>query len=172
MRFKFSDAKCIAYLFRAVRRCMLSRREVLVGSTMDTKKVENNSKYQKEIDRYFSIIYHNPKRIQDNDVQPPEEERKQSQPEMTNPKSSQQLERYHFRERSHSVTQDRSHHTVAQKRSHSETQASTTTECRKVSFSFASKYEEGRTGTIVAVSTSFSSRCTGHVHVSVLKITL
>ncbi|KAJ7336548.1 hypothetical protein OS493_011761 [Desmophyllum pertusum] len=120
-----------------------SQRHPLIKKSNSVTPVSEKTNRKKEIDRYFSIIYHNLKRIQDNDVQPPEEERKQSQPEMTNPKSSQQLERYHFRERSHSVTQDRSHHTVAQKRSHSETQASTTTECRKVSFSFASKYEEG-----------------------------
>ena len=111
---------------------MLCRLEALFRSTMATERVNRNSKYQKQMDRSFAVIYHNLKRIQDN--KPLQEHKHCNQPETPNPEASQQLGRHPVIRRYHSLPQERSCSEVKE-RSHSATQVSKSTKYRRVSFS-------------------------------------
>ena len=100
---------------------------------MAAKEVKTTSKYQKQMDRSFAVIYYNLKRIQDN--KPLKEEHKHcSQPETAISGAPKQLRRQPVKGRSHSLTQDRPP-LEARERSHSVTQVSKKTKCRRVSFS-------------------------------------
>lgn len=67
---------------------------------MEATKIKSSSKYQKEIDKSFAVIYHNLKRIQEND--PLEGKlRRHSQPDL--PASYASLQRNLLKEKSHSL---------------------------------------------------------------------
>lgn len=104
---------------------------------MGSEKVETNSKYQKQMDRSFTIIYHNLKRIQENKPLKAQESKYCFQPcEIPKPESLQQLRRQalDLTGRSNFPARDR-YHSVAGVRSHSATQVSKETKGRRVSFS-------------------------------------
>ena len=107
---------------------------------MGSKKVETNSKYQKQMDRSFTIIYHNMKRIQENKTLKAQESKYYFQPcEILEAESSQQLRRQSLdptgESHSPSRDQDRPHSVPARVRSHSTTRVSKQTKERRVSFS-------------------------------------
>ena len=106
---------------------------------MGSEKVETNSKYQKQMDRSFTIIYHNMKRIQENKTLMAQESKHCFQPcEILEPKSSQQLRRQilDLTRESHSPSRERNRpHSVPRVRSHYTTQVSKETKGRRVSFS-------------------------------------
>ena len=77
------------------------------STTLDGKKVRSNSRYQKDIDRSLTVIYHNLKRIQDEKLnQNNSQLRRHSDPtgHATNSVRQQTYENTVSRERSHSVT--------------------------------------------------------------------
>lgn len=77
------------------------------STTTNQRKVKNNSRYQKDIDRSFAVIYHNLKRIQD-DKQSQERltRRSNSEPQITGPNPTLQHKKESIvsRERSYSAT--------------------------------------------------------------------
>lgn len=111
---------------------MLFRLQVSFYSIMATKEVKTNSRYQKQMDRSFAVIFHNLKRIQDNKQL--NEHKQCIQPETPNPEELQKVGRHPVKGRSHSLTQEKAH-SEARERSHSVTQVSKSTKCRRVSFS-------------------------------------
>ena len=108
---------------------------------MGSQKVEANSTYQKQMDRSFTIIYHNMKRIQENSHKTPkaQESKYCFQPcEILEPESLQQLRRQSLdlTGESQSPSRDRDRpHSVPRVRSHSTTQVPKETKGRRVSFS-------------------------------------
>lgn len=78
------------------------------STTLDGKKVRNNSRYQKDIDRSLAVIYHNLKRIQDEKLSSQDNLplRRHSDPtaHATNSVQRKTDENTVSRERSHSVT--------------------------------------------------------------------
>ena len=108
---------------------------------MGSEKVETNSKYQKQMDRSFTIIYHNMKRIQENSRKTPkaQESKYCFQPwEILEPESSQRLRRQSLdlTGESQSPSRDRDRpHFVPRVRSHSTTRVSKEAKGRRVSFS-------------------------------------
>ena len=106
---------------------------------MGSKKVESNSKYQKQMDRSFTIIYHNMKRIQENKTLKAQESKYYFQPcEILEAESSQQLRRQSLDPTGepHSPSRDRDRpNSVPRVRSHYTTRVSKQTKGRRVSFS-------------------------------------
>ena len=82
----------------------LSQSSVNFGSNMGQDKINSNSKYQKEIERSFAVIYHNLKRIQDTEHAPLT--RRYNQPETSSSAVSQQRRRR--------LGKDKTNSTVAQ----------------------------------------------------------
>lgn len=68
---------------------------------MGQDKINSNSKYQKEIERSFAVIYHNLKRIQDTEHAPLT--RRYSQPETSSSAVSQQRRRRPGRDKTNST---------------------------------------------------------------------
>ena len=106
---------------------------------MGSERVEINSQYQKQIDRSFTIIYHNLKRIQENKMLKAQESECSNccqHCEIPKSESSQQLRREaaDLTGGSHFPTRDQSH-SVARGRFHSAKQVSKETKGRRVSFS-------------------------------------
>lgn len=83
-----------------MRHCVFSSRlrQISPGSTMPLEKVKTNSKYQKQMDKSFAVIFHNLKRIEDDKAS-------EGEPEMAESGSSEEFRKF----RSYSLPQERSY---------------------------------------------------------------
>lgn len=57
------------YTWTELQTSWISNSHLVCRLAMETAQVKSDTKYQKEIDRYFALIYHNLKRIQDNTIE-------------------------------------------------------------------------------------------------------
>lgn len=73
--------------------------------TTNGQKVKNSSRYERDMERSFAVIYHNLKRLQDE--KPPQERsrRRHSEPEISSFASSQKHEQNPHRQRSNATVQ-------------------------------------------------------------------